>query len=47
MVAKSGDRLLDEDAVREVINVLIPLASVVTPNRMEAEALTGRRVVSA
>jgi hydroxymethylpyrimidine/phosphomethylpyrimidine kinase len=46
MVAKSGDRLLDENAVREVIKALIPLASVVTPNRMEAEALTGRRVVS-
>ena len=46
MVAKSGDRLLDENAVRELIDALIPLASVVTPNRMEAEALTGRRVVS-
>jgi hydroxymethylpyrimidine/phosphomethylpyrimidine kinase len=46
MVAKSGDRLLDEDAVREVIRALIPLASVVTPNRMEAESITGRVVAS-
>jgi hydroxymethylpyrimidine/phosphomethylpyrimidine kinase len=46
MVAKSGDRLLDEKAVHEVISALIPLASVVTPNRMEAEVLTGRAVVS-
>jgi hydroxymethylpyrimidine/phosphomethylpyrimidine kinase len=46
MIAKSGDRLLDDGAVHEVRRVLMPLAFVVTPNRMEAEALTGRAVVS-
>ena len=46
MVAKSGDRLLDQNAVREMTEAMIPLASVVTPNRIEAEVLTGRAVVS-
>ena len=46
MVAKSGDRLLDQDAVQGLKTALLPLASVVTPNRMEAEALTGRAVAS-
>jgi hydroxymethylpyrimidine/phosphomethylpyrimidine kinase len=44
MIAKSGDRLLEADAIQEMTRALVPLASVVTPNRMEAEALTGRVV---
>lgn len=44
MVATSGDRLLDEDAVRAVRERLLPLAAVVTPNGPEAEVLTGVRV---
>ncbi|MBN1868735.1 bifunctional hydroxymethylpyrimidine kinase/phosphomethylpyrimidine kinase [Candidatus Sumerlaeota bacterium] len=40
MVAKSGDRLLREDAVRALRERLIPLASVVTPNTEEAAILT-------
>jgi hydroxymethylpyrimidine/phosphomethylpyrimidine kinase len=44
MVAKSGDQLLDESAVRVVARALVPLAVVVTPNRMEAEVLTGRTI---
>jgi hydroxymethylpyrimidine kinase/phosphomethylpyrimidine kinase len=44
MVAKSGDRLLREDAVRALREELIPLAYVVTPNLPEAEAITGRAV---
>ena len=47
MVAKSGDLLLAADAVDRVRARLLPLASVVTPNRPEAEVLTGRAVVSA
>lgn len=39
MVATSGDRLLDEDAVRAIKSALLPGAYVVTPNRMEAEIL--------
>src|SRR3972149_3156142 len=46
MVAKTGDRLLREDAVVALRELLIPLATVVTPNLPEAEALTGRPVQS-
>ena len=41
MIATSGARLLDRDAVRGLIEHLIPLADVLTPNLPEAEALTG------
>ena len=41
MVAKSGDRLLREDAVQALINELLPLAYVLTPNVPEAEVLVG------
>lgn len=44
MVATSGDRLLDEDAVSAVRDRLMPLARVVTPNTHEAALLTGRPV---
>ena len=44
MVAKSGDRLLDASAIDTVRRELVPLAAVLTPNRMEAEALLGRDV---
>jgi hydroxymethylpyrimidine/phosphomethylpyrimidine kinase len=43
MVASSGSRLLREDAVKTLITVLFPLATVVTPNLPEAQALTGLR----
>lgn len=46
MVAKSGDQLLAEPAVDSVRSLLLPLATVVTPNRMEAEVLLGRPVRS-
>jgi hydroxymethylpyrimidine/phosphomethylpyrimidine kinase len=41
MVASSGARLLLPDAVETLIARLFPLASVVTPNLPEAQALTG------
>ena len=41
MVAKSGDRLLREEAIASICNSLLPLAAVVTPNIPEAEDLTG------
>ncbi len=44
MVAKSGDRLLDEDAVRALRTSLLRMARVVTPNVPEAEILTGRTI---
>ncbi len=42
MVSKSGARLLREDAIRALRELLFPLAEVVTPNLPEAEALLGR-----
>jgi len=44
MVAKSGARLLKEEAVRALIEELLPLATVATPNIPEAEVLSGRRI---
>jgi hydroxymethylpyrimidine/phosphomethylpyrimidine kinase len=41
MIAKSGARLLDAAALEAMKESLLPLASVVTPNIPEAEALTG------
>ncbi|MBM7125978.1 bifunctional hydroxymethylpyrimidine kinase/phosphomethylpyrimidine kinase [Dyella flava] len=41
MISTSGSRLLDEDAVEAMVNELIPLADVLTPNIPEAEALLG------
>jgi hydroxymethylpyrimidine/phosphomethylpyrimidine kinase len=46
MVAKSGDRLLREDAVQALVRDLLPLAAVLTPNLPEAEVLVGRQLES-
>lgn len=45
MVAKSGDRLLRDDAVATLRELLLPLAEVVTPNAGEASVLAGIEVV--
>jgi hydroxymethylpyrimidine/phosphomethylpyrimidine kinase len=42
MVASSGAKLLQDDAVETLVGRLFPLATVVTPNLPEAEALAGR-----
>lgn len=44
MVAKSGDRLLREDAVEALRRTLLPLARLVTPNIPEAEVLSDRSI---
>ncbi|CAN5545190.1 hypothetical protein BH23CHL5_BH23CHL5_01930 [soil metagenome] len=44
MVAKSGDFLLQESAVQSVIDVLLPLALVVTPNLPEAQILASMHI---
>lgn len=41
MVAKSGDRLLRENAVQALLRELLPLVTLVTPNLPELETLTG------
>lgn len=44
MVARSGDRLVDASAQQAYVDLLLPLASILTPNLLEAEALLGRPV---
>lgn len=44
MVATSGDRLLDLDAETSVRDLLLPLATLVTPNLHEAGILLGEQV---
>lgn len=46
MVAKSGAPLLREDAVETLTRELLPLAALVTPNKFEAEKLTGMTIGS-
>jgi hydroxymethylpyrimidine/phosphomethylpyrimidine kinase len=41
MVASSGARLLELEAVEALVSRLFPLATIVTPNLTEAEALVG------
>ena len=47
MVATSGSRLLEEDAVDTLKKELLPIATVITPNIPEAEALTGLQITNA
>ena len=44
LVATSGDRLLDTDALRVLIDELVPLCAMVTPNLHEAAALVDGEV---
>lgn len=44
MIAKSGAPLLRPEAMTALIEEIIPLATLVTPNRFEAEKITGIRI---
>jgi len=44
MIATSGDKLVDDDAVEVIRDVLLPKAYLVTPNIPEAEALAGGKI---
>lgn len=44
MVAKSGDPLLEPEARQALVELLLPLAEVLTPNLHEARVLTGGSV---
>ncbi|MEA4909373.1 MAG: bifunctional hydroxymethylpyrimidine kinase/phosphomethylpyrimidine kinase [Anaerolineaceae bacterium] len=44
MVAKSGDKLLQDEAIQALKDELLPLATVITPNLPEAAVLLGRPV---
>lgn len=46
MISTSGSRLLGENAMDALINKLLPIASVITPNIPEAECLCGFEVKS-
>jgi hydroxymethylpyrimidine/phosphomethylpyrimidine kinase len=44
LIATSGARLSDDDALAAMNRLLMPMADVLTPNIPEAEALLGRRI---
>lgn len=44
MVSRTGAQLIDDEAVASLRDVLIPLAAIVTPNRYEAQLLTGLEI---
>ena len=44
MIAKSGAVLLKPEATETLLRRLLPLATVVTPNAMEAEVITGLKI---
>jgi hydroxymethylpyrimidine/phosphomethylpyrimidine kinase len=46
MIATAGARLLDQQAVGALVERLLPLATLVTPNLPEAAALTGAKTES-
>ena len=46
MIAKSGDRLLEQEAIAGMLAELLPRAHLVTPNIPEAEALAGMPIGS-
>jgi hydroxymethylpyrimidine/phosphomethylpyrimidine kinase len=41
MIATSGDMLADDSAGKAILELLLPMATIVTPNIPEAEALLG------
>jgi hydroxymethylpyrimidine/phosphomethylpyrimidine kinase len=46
MMASSGTRLLQEDAMESFCSELLPMATVATPNVSEAEVLSGEEITS-
>ncbi|MDO5088596.1 MAG: bifunctional hydroxymethylpyrimidine kinase/phosphomethylpyrimidine kinase [Leptotrichiaceae bacterium] len=46
MIATSGDRLINKNAIEYLKKDILPLATIITPNLLEAEELTGIKVKS-
>lgn len=46
MISTSGSKLLDDDAIQAMIDNVFPYADVITPNKFEAEALLGRKLLT-
>jgi hydroxymethylpyrimidine/phosphomethylpyrimidine kinase len=44
MIAQSGDKLLQEEAIEALKQYLIPMAELITPNLPEASVLLGREI---
>lgn len=44
MISTSGHKLMEEDAISALTGSLMPLATLITPNLHEAEALTGKKI---
>jgi hydroxymethylpyrimidine/phosphomethylpyrimidine kinase len=46
MVSRTGAQLIDDNAVQILRNILIPQAAIITPNRYEAQILSGLEIAS-
>ena len=46
MVSRAGAKLIDDDAIALLRKLLIPQAAIITPNRYEAQILSGMKVDS-
>lgn len=46
MVSRAGTQLIDNDAIATLRTLLIPLATILTPNRYEAQILSGLQINS-
>lgn len=46
MISKAGHHLLQEEAIEALKTVMIPMATMITPNIPEAEVLTGMKIVT-
>ena len=46
MVSTSGSRLIEEDAIGLMVEKLLPIATLITPNIPEAEILAGMKIES-
>ena len=44
MVSTSGCKLMEDDAIEAITTLLMPLASIITPNLSETEVLAGKQI---
>lgn len=46
MISTSGSQLLENNAIEAMVRELFPIADLVTPNKYEAEYISGKKIVS-
>ena len=46
MISKGGSRLVNNNSIRHLKKLLLPLCNIVTPNIPEAEVLTGYSILN-